>query len=277
MEENKKSKDILDFYFDDNFTLFYQKELGIEDQLITEIQENEEEKVDNKGITHSLLEELNKNLKKEQTTTSNTKRGRIKMNDSNTETHTKDAKDNKVRKIRIHAIKFGINLINDVIKNKLKKRNLILRGISKKITSDISITFNNVFFESTLAHIYSNPVNEKYKNCDKDENKKVINKLSELNHPILNKLLNMKFIDFYNNIFISSNKKDLIEDYGLSSAKNFQDFLDELKKDTDEYKQDLKETAYNIKKHFIQGNARNNNKNENKFEGTNFKDSFMKK
>ncbi len=38
----------------------------------------------------------------------------------------------------------------------------------------------------------------------------------------------MKFIDFYNNIFIGASEEDLEKKYGLISAKNLKDFLDEL-------------------------------------------------
>ena len=82
----------------------------------------------------------------------------------------------------------------------------------------------------------------------------------------------MKFIDFYNNIFIGASKEDLEKKYGLISAKNFQDFLDELENDSDEYKEDLKIVAYDIKKYFIKDNARNNYKNKDKLVGTNFSD-----
>ena len=266
---------------EDNVSIFsklFNKELEIENQQMKMIQENEEneENIDNKEIT-VLLENLKKSKTIEQSTTENTKRGRQKKNIANTDTHSKDAKDNKVRKIRIHAIKCGASLINDSIKNELQRKDLILRGICKPITSDISITFNNHFFNSTLAYIYSNPVNEKYKNCGKDENKKVIEKLLQLKHPIIDKLLNMKFFDFYKNIFLSTNKEDLIKEYGLKSAVIFQDFIDGLEKDTEEYKKDLKETAYNIKQYFVEDNARNSNRNKNKLDGTNFKDSHKKK
>ena len=259
---------------EDNVSIFsklFNKELEIENQQMKMIQENEEneENIDNKEIT-VLLEDLKKSKTIEQSTTENTKRGRQKKNIANTDTHSKDAKDNKVRKIRIHAIKCGASLINDSIKNELQRKDLIL-------TSDISITFNNHFFNSTLAYIYSNPVNEKYKNCGKDENKKVIEKLLQLKNPIIDKLLNMKFFDFYKNIFLSTNKEDLIKEYGLKSAVIFQDFIDGLEKDTEEYKKDLKETAYNIKQYFVEDNARNSNRNKNKLDGTNFKDSHKKK
>ena len=275
LSDDQNDNLILDIY-QENEEILGIHELNIQEINGEEnIEENTEENIkENMKEIIPSLKAINHN--KEETTTTNTRRGRTKMNNNNNKIHSKNSTDNKVRKIRIHAIKFGINLINDAIKTYLKKRHLILRGICKTITADISIIFNNHFFNSTLTHIYSNPVNRKYKNCNKDENKKVIQTLLDNNHPVINEILNMKFIDFYNNIFIGASKEDLEKKYGLISAKNFQDFLDELENDSDEYKEDLKIVAYDIKKYFIKDNARNNYKNKDKLVGTNFSDCIKK-
>ena len=128
---------------------------------------NEPNEFRNEEIEHHLNEEINseKKIDINNRTTTNTKRGRNKTSDSNN-SHSKNANDNKIRKIRIHAITFGIDLLNDCIRKELKKiyrkKNLILRSISREITGDITIKFNNTFFDSTLEFIYSNPLNEKY-------------------------------------------------------------------------------------------------------------------
>ena len=96
-------------------------------------------------------EEINSEKKIEinnRTTTINTKRGRNKTSNS-INLHTKNATDNKIKKIRIHAITFGIDLFNDCIRKELKKiyrkKKLILRSISREITGDITIDFNKLF------------------------------------------------------------------------------------------------------------------------------------
>ena len=121
----------------------------------------------------------------------------IKTSDSN----SKNDNNNKIKKQKINAIIFGIDLFNDCIRKELKKiyrkKKLILRSISREITGDITIDFNNTFFDSTLEFIYSNPLNEKYSKFGKNSNIIVINELKKINNPSINNLLNMKFRDLF--------------------------------------------------------------------------------
>ena len=221
------------------------------------------------------MAKFNKNEK----TNTNTKRGRIKTSESSNE-HTKEALDNKIRKIRIHAITFGIDLINDCIKKELKKiyrkEKIILRGICREITGDITICFNIIFFEATLEFIYSNPLNDKYSKFPKDSNIKAIKKLKEINNPIINKLLNMKFKDLFS-LFVKSDKEYLSQEFGLKKAETFEDFISSLNGEKD-YISDLRKIVktgqfLNFFKH---ENARNSLTNDTKFANTNFS-SLIKK
>ena len=83
---------------------------------------NESNEFNNEEIEHHLNEEINseKKIDINNRTTTNTKRGRNKTSDS-INSHSKNATDNKIRKIRIHAITFGIDLLNDCIRKELKK------------------------------------------------------------------------------------------------------------------------------------------------------------
>ena len=224
-------------------------------------------------INHLNMAKLNKNEK------TNIKRGRIKTSESSNE-HTKEALDNKIRKIRIHAITFGIDLINDCIKKELKKiyrkEKIILRGICREITGDITIYFNIHFFDATLDFIYSNPLNEKYSKFPKDSNIKAIKKLKEINNPIINKLLNMQFKDLFS-LFVKSDKEYLSQEFGLKKAETFEDFIASLKGEKD-YISDLRSMVktgqfLNFFKH---ENARSSLKNDKKFAGTNFRSLFEK-
>ncbi len=225
-------------------------------------------------INHLNMAKLNKNEK------TNIKRGRIKTSESSNE-HTKEALDNKIRKIRIHAITFGIDLINDCIKKELKKiyrkEKIILRGICREITGDITIHFNIRFFDATLEFIYSNPLNEKYSKFPKDSNEKAIQKLKEINNPIINKLLNMQFKDLFS-LFVKSDKEYLSQEFGLKKAETFDDFIASLKNESKEYISDLISMVNNghFLNFFKHENARNSLTNDTKFANTNFS-SLIKK
>ena len=115
---------------------------------IFQIESKDETK--NSFLDKNIIE--NVNLKK--------KIGRKKKKDlkkeENKNIHSKKSKDNIIRKLRIHAIRFGLDLINDCIKKELKRQSHKLRMINRNITSNITIEMNKYFFNSTLEEIYQN-------------------------------------------------------------------------------------------------------------------------
>jgi len=181
----------------------------------------------------------------------NKKVGRRKKNlyGINNNHHSKKSKDNIIRKIRIHAIRFGLDLINDCIKFELKRQSHKLRMINRTITSNITIEMNLKFINLTLGEIYQNSPNKTH-NCTNDTNIKQIKKLKERKNeaPRTNELLDMTFSNIYD-LFINGDKNELKLKYGLNKARTFKDFLDSM--DYNEDKAYIEELKYNGE-HFIE-------------------------
>ena len=180
--------------------------------------------------------------------------------DNKNNIHTKFSTDNQIRKIKIHFFKFSVKLINDCIKKEFNRQIHALRNISKKITSDITIKKNNIFFNMKIGDILNMEINNKYKTIDLDENKTQINKIRMKNDktPLTNELLDMNFKKMYE-FFIDDEKKSYLKKrYGLIKAKNLNDFLNDLKeKGADEnYIQSLRKNAQNFFNFFNLENAR---------------------
>lgn len=179
-------------------------------------------------------------------------------------THTKFSLNNQIRKIKIHILKFGIDLINDCIKKELEIQYHKIRRISKQITSNISINENKKWFKLNMEDILKVDINGKYKNGNKDMNTKVINILrkKKVKTPITNEILDMTFVDLHN-LFMEE-KENLIKKYDLKNikAKNLNDFLNDLKeKGADEnYIQSLRKNAQNFFNFFNLENARTSSK-----------------
>ena len=196
----------------------------------------------------------------------------------NNKTHTLNSRDNMIRKIRIYSIKFGLNLINNCIKKEFgNKTRRIIRGISKEITSDITIDFNLKFFETPLGQIFSNPINDKFKVRDKFQNIKEINKIRKLRNKsekalYINELLDLKFKEIYD-MFVYGNKEENKEKY-LKYGKddntlNLEELLLTFKnKFSDDYINKLRKEAHEIMTFFDPKNARQSKKK--KFKETNF-------
>ena len=163
--------------------------------------------------------------------------------------HSKQSKDNIIRKLRIHGIRFGLDLINDCIKYELRRQSHKLRMINRKITSNITIEMNLNFINYTLEEIYQNSPNKTH-NCEDDKNKRQIMKLRERRNdaPRTNELLDMKFYELFN-LFINGDKKELKSKYGLCKARTFDDFIRTISNNEDEVY--IKELRYNGE-HFIE-------------------------
>ena len=176
------------FYFNEREIL--NDEQFIEDEILMPIETHEETLLDTmrpNGLINNTAQQT--------TTSQSIRRGRKRNNYSSNLIHTKDNIDNKIRKIRIHAIKFGMELINDCIKHYYPETNRILKGITKEITSDINIYFIIDFFQFTLEKIYSNKLNTRYKNHDSNSNIETIELLKKQNNPVINSVLNMTLMN----------------------------------------------------------------------------------
>ena len=196
------------------------------------------------------------------------KPGRKKINDNiidnnneiNKNFHSNRAKDNLIRKLRIRGIKFSIALLNDCIKKELKRQTLKLRNISSDVTSNITINFNNQFFNLTLEQILTiYPISDEYKTVNKDENQKQIERLNKNNGLPLSKELIKKT---FKELFIMFREGDinfLKERYGLNKAENLNMFISSLN-ESEDYINELREKALNFFDYFDPKLARNRSK-----------------
>ena len=146
----------------------------IEDEILMPIERHDQTLLDTMRFNG-----LNNNTAQQTTTSQSIRRGRKRNNNSSNPIHTKDNIDNKIRKIRIHAIKFEMELINDCIKHYYPNWNRFLKGITKEITSDINIYFIIDFFQYTLEKIYSNKLNTRYKKHNSNSNIETIEELKK--------------------------------------------------------------------------------------------------
>ena len=162
----------------------------IEDEILMPIERLEETFLDTNRFNGLI-----NNTAQQTTTSQSIRRGRKRNNYSSNLIHTKDNIDNKIRKIRIHAIKFEMELINDCIKHYYPNWNRFLKGITKEITSDINIYFIIDFFQFTLEKIYSNKLNTRYKKHNSYSNIETIELLKKQNNPVINSLLNMTLMN----------------------------------------------------------------------------------
>ena len=136
----------------------------------------------------------------------------------NQKVHSKESKDN----IKIKFKRLFFNNLNAFLNNKLKKsKNLKLNSLRfKKLNSGyierLKKNVNLEMLDSPASAVLSRDIAKKYKNFDRDHNKKIINLIYEENEESLMSILN-KSIGQLMKIFCSSKEdkkeEDLFKEY----------------------------------------------------------------
>ena len=183
--------------------------------------------------------------------------------------HTRDAKDNIRKKLKVHICKFIINLINDCIIFEGNKNEIKIKKLSQNINANTTIKDNKPLLELEIKEILKNniyspkynkkdPTKNPFNNSDNDgTNSKTVLKLENNieKYPKTNKLLNKKFIEI-GKMFFDSDINFLKENYGLNKAKTFSDLIEKEKNDY-VYQNKLKKVANNFFDFYIKEKKRN--------------------
>ena len=157
--------------------------------------------------------------------------------------HNKFSNDNVKRRLKALFHNYIINLLNNLMKQKLKVNKIKFVKISSKITKEIGIEYNRKLLGKQIKDIIIN-VSDKYQN--KDNNKECIEyiKKQKDNEEII-QILNMTYRDLYSNYYLKSIKNDmsdsnsyeehkenLLKEYGkeylnifIENAEKFVDFF----------------------------------------------------
>ena len=143
--------------------------------------------------------------------------------------HSKESYDNIFRKIKVLYHNFIINFLNDFIKKLYSGfQRYLLRKFSGKITQNVTKEYNKKLCNTTLREFLKSEISEKYK-YEYNKNKKYIDKLYSYRSE-LSDILNLTYIEFYMNFFLSNDRKKFEEKFGISEkTKFFYECLDLLK------------------------------------------------
>lgn len=146
------------------------------------------------------------------------KNGKRKSKKSIYKKHDKMEKDNIVRKINVHYCNFLTDFINEItqkiiIDESYKTKNVeeirhmkdyLLNNIDYKFKSNIK----KVFMEETENMAIKEIISPNEKFCEShsiaNKNEQIMERLEKKNNPILNKILNQKYLYYFNEVYYPS-------------------------------------------------------------------------
>ena len=182
----------------------YKEDVKSRDTNQTEIEEN-------LTNTLSLNKSLNSFIEYTEKYGKINKRGRKKKNKP----------DNIRIKIKTHYHNFILNFFNDLIKSRFTIQRYKFRKICYSITKDVTVKNNLNLMNMTLGKFLSQKISKKYK-CDSNQNEKTVNILLQmLKNENDRKLFDTNYSDFYINVYLSKNKNEIIDKFGLKSRTEF--------------------------------------------------------
>ena len=168
--------------------------------------------------------------------------GRTRKKKSEKVPHGNKSFDNIERKIQVHFLNFVISFSNDALRYYFKNSSFSFKKMNQK--EKIKVNFNNVskLKKSKIKDLLNSEISVKFKNFDKNENKKL---LSQLKETWLDKLFDMNYLNlfkyYYNNkesrldaIIFEKKKIPLTE-----GTKSFYELLEDNK----EIKENIVEVA----------------------------------
>ena len=174
----------------------------------------------------------------------------------------KYSKDNILRKIRVIFQKFSIQFFNDIMFLSCDGiQPLKFRFLSGKIIGDLTIKSTKPYLEKQIKDFFFRNLSEKYRNNSENYNLKLYNTLKEKDKTMITRVLEMKFSDFYEEIFLKKNN---------IFGRKYDIAFERAKKLEDNLKSKIKDSTY-IKKfetisrnfiNFYEGKGRKSRKKE---------------
>ena len=223
--------------------------------------ETNEEKVDKNVIEQKTKEMTSIEIKSDQkfivkkryfNVDSKKKTGRKPKNPTSNAEHTKYSEDNILRKIKVKFFKKLIKYINKKIESKYNGIVKILKPLKGEISQDNTINFNRQLMDSKLKDIFAyNELNGKFKLCEKDYNKNVIDGIYQNNIQELINIFELTFLEAFN-IFRNANETE------FSDFEKLNIVVDELKlKENDNnYIDKFQNVVMDFENYYLQKKAR---------------------
>ena len=177
--------------------------------------------------------------------------GRKKKNSGEVGIHNRFSKDNMMRKLKNKVMESSRKLINHMIRQETGNEKKFYGEIGKiegVYSQDLNIKFNFWLYFQQLKDIFQFNISQKYSKGDFDSNVRLIKKIYSIDIFVKTRqLLDMKFHEYYHNIFLGENKNLLLY-YDIRDNKYQLDFFlnNIIDIEKDKYYFIYRNTLYNL-------------------------------
>ena len=179
--------------------------------IIKEDKKKDENKNKNKKLIFLVQKEFN---------SGDIKKSKNDLNIKSYKVHDKNEKDNIITKIQIHYRNFLIDFINEIISKILFEECYITKKLDKiiylkeylfnKIDSSFKSNTKKEIMEFTESIKIKELISPSITLCNKfkikNKNQSIMEKIESLNNPILNMILDKKYLDFFD-LYYNSQRK----------------------------------------------------------------------
>lgn len=193
-------------------------------QIKTNHQENTSQKKKFNVIKNDLGEYYEKSKKQNE----NKKRGRKSIKIGKRQ-HSALDQDNVIRKIQVHFISFIIDFTNDIIKTVFpNNKNTLFKSINYEFKKTVNHSYIQNLFSKNIGEIVQLDASPKNKKYDKNINKIIYDKLSNIE--IFKKLFQLSYLEMFNKFYYQESKDIDVFGYKIKLSQRTKLFSDLLGK-----------------------------------------------
>ena len=206
----------------------YNESLSISTSNSIQAKTNLKENSTQKNKFNVIKDDLDENNEKSKKQNENKKRGRKSLKIGKRQ-HSALDQDNIIRKIQVHFISFIIDFTNDIIQTIFpNNKNMLFKSINYEHKKTVNHSYIQNLFSKNIGEIVQLEASPKNKKFDKNINKIIYEKLSNIE--IFKKLFQLSYLEMFNRYYYQEGKDIDAFGYKIKISQRTKFFSDLLNK-----------------------------------------------
>ena len=206
----------------------YNESLSISTSNSIQAKASQKENSTQKNKFNVIKDDLDENNEKSKKQNENKKRGRKSLKIGKRQ-HSALDQDNIIRKIQVHFISFIIDFTNDIIQTIFPNdKNMLFKSINYEHKKTVNHSYIQNLFSKNIGEIVQLEASPKNKKFDKNINKIIYEKLSNIE--LFKKLFQLSYLEMFNRYYYQEGKDIDVFGYKIKLSQRTKFFSDLLNK-----------------------------------------------